>query len=191
MVSTIILEGPDGAGKTTLRDRMIRDIGVEPGPRASTSLGGPVPDLLNWVEEDQEQWLGSAMVRLYDRYPLISEQVYGPVLRDAPQYPFGSAIGKRHMDKMMGDSLVIWCMPPLETVVSNIAADEDGQMPGVRENITDIYTAYEAVMNAYTGKALRYDYTDYNETQTDQFILGVALAVSFSLLQGIVNLGSM
>ena len=56
VIQIIVLEGPDGAGKTTLRDKLSVGLGIDIGPRACTSTGGPIDNLYRWSVEDVNSW---------------------------------------------------------------------------------------------------------------------------------------
>src|SRR5690554_3611457 len=84
----IIVEGMDGTGKTTLVQQLAHLLEVK--PRKYVGSLGPSDDyrlvLVNrTISEITELEIASAegrsIKRLYDRFPLISEAIYGPVLR--------------------------------------------------------------------------------------------------------------
>lgn len=149
IVPMIIVEGPDGAGKTTFI-RHLSGLLVGQGyvpelaPRFATSEGGPIGSLGDAVMED---WVKSVrysdtpadLVRIYDRHPMVSEYVYGPVLRggvddSVVRLPSGL------QEAIHEHAYVIAIMPPLEVCKERLAAEP--QLEGVVDNYEDIYAEY-------------------------------------------------
>lgn len=158
----IILEGCDGAGKTTLLNMLTRATGLPAHERASSSTEGPVKDLYLWTINDIASWHTQPLA-IYDRHPLISEQIYGQAVRGGdlrPGFDAGNkylAMMRRHMRR---EALIILCIPPLEVVRENIAGEAE-QMSGVAENVDYIYECYNNVLKFWPMDAhiARYDYT--------------------------------
>lgn len=166
----IIVEGPDGAGKTTLLKHISRRLGIPMGPRASHSTKGPTDDLCGWVDRDLLKW-GTSPLKIYDRYPLISETIYGPILRGSvPDRMAQSSWMRARLNTFRSMSLVIWCLPPSTTVIKNVD-DEREHMDGVKSNITSIWASYAIMSNSWTGPGMTYDYTSNNpDPQTTQLV---------------------
>lgn len=136
----IILEGPDGAGKSTLVKQLSHDLDLPVAKRACTSTGGPVDDLGSWAARDVSRWRQFPL-SLYDRHPFISEYIYGPALRGYLD-PTVTALPPLYRQRFMDDSLTVLCMPPLSTVKANLTAEP--QMDGVTDRISLIYALYQA-----------------------------------------------
>lgn len=153
----IILEGPDGGGKSSLAARISTRFGLPHAPRASHSIDGPVPDLERWVTDDLATWGPHAPTRLYDRYPLISEPIYGDICRPDEPVKLTPEFIKSVRDQFLDEALVIFCLPPLRKVKDVV--DRVPQMAGVRNNIPLIWRAYANLVHSYIGKSLMYDYT--------------------------------
>lgn len=161
----IIIEGPDGSGKTTL----IRQIqeqypDLQVAPRVVSKQTEAMVDMQEWVNINLS--LG-VQYTLFDRYRLISEFIYGPILRKEQQPGFTSMTWAWHSLRRFQQlrPLIIYCMPPLEVVMQNIAGDPDNDR--VWDHIMQIYTAYvqRATLDALNNNALIYDYTtDGQET---------------------------
>jgi thymidylate kinase len=83
-MSLIILEGPDGAGKSTLITRLVKDFGF-PVYRS----GGPknADNMKRVVQEMAMLALDDSIVYLCDRTPLVSELVYSKSLGRDPVMP--------------------------------------------------------------------------------------------------------
>jgi len=157
----IIVEGPDGAGKTTLIQKLQYDFPyVMIHPRFCTSKGGPVEELSVAVYNDYaEQARSRSRSVLYDRHPIISEYIYGhdiPGRQVDPEFLTGgmAIIAGRIIDA----ALVVWCRPPLSILQLNL--DPEHEMPGVYENIAQIYESYQMRELMWPGRQVRYDFTD-------------------------------
>ena len=156
----IIVEGPDGSGKTMLLETLMAQYPSIPlHDRASRSGpdGGPVDDLYGWAMRDIRSWRDDP-VQFYDRHPLVSEYIYGPIIRGSVDYRFLNTPYRRFLERR---ALTIVCLPPLEAVRSSVSAERD--MLGVVAHIDAIWTLYaslSATWSAGPGLSLiTYDWT--------------------------------
>ena len=156
----LIVEGPDGAGKTTLIKKLQEHWGLEVSPRVVSKDAEAMTDLKHWTEDNV---MTAPHNLIFDRHRLISEPIYGSILRSEQQPGFGDV---QWMTAMMGqfyasDPLIIYCLPPLEVVKANIEGDEDNTV--VKNHIDAIYTAYtaRAALDATLSprSTVIYDYT--------------------------------
>lgn len=173
----IIFCGPDGSGKTTLAKYVATITDTPMAPKISDSLNGVAGvDLARYVECDMNRWVnykaadpsinGSAysMARdispsmVYDRYPLISEPIYGQHVR---HYMADGFLTQWYADKweefLAFDPLVVFCLPPYDQVVQYVSPERD--MPGVWRAISKLYPAYQIEAMKYPGSKMIYDYT--------------------------------
>lgn len=167
-VMAVILEGPDGGGKTTLLKRLVKDFpDLQVMPRFATSEGGPVrqgDDLFWYARALSQKVMVEHPNALYDRHPMISEYVYRSVIPDASGRISGLAESflseeARVFNELIAKrSLVIFCMPPFSQVVQNLSREK--QMPGVEENIQKIYNRYRERYITHAGLSLSYNYRD-------------------------------
>lgn len=164
----IVVEGCDGTGKTTLINELLtyKRHRSDPQPhflmheRASRSKEGPVPDLDGWVDKDLSG-LREQMPSVYDRHPLISEPVYGPIIRGSVPGKFNDGVWCTTGRGVLATyALVVWCVPPWEWVRRNIENSQDNQMPGVMINARRIYDTYMDMSLSWPGVCYRHDPTN-------------------------------
>lgn len=137
----IIVEGPDGAGKTTLISQLQERYGFEVAPRVVTKGAEAMVDLQLWVEENIE---AGFQYRIFDRHRLISEFIYGPLLRKEQQPGFTDLTWSWiQLERLYTrvNPLVIYCLPRLEVVAENVFNSGD-ENKVVLEHIEAMYTAY-------------------------------------------------
>lgn len=160
----IILEGPDGAGKTTLLANLLDQFpGIEQHERASSSTGGPVPDVHLWAQADVETWAVQPLA-FYDRHPLVSEPIYAQILRPGSMNSwFKELPAHMLMDRMATEALVVFCLPSWETVLENVK--NEGQLEGVVDNLDLLYSTYRNQMFSMASLPTIFHY-DY-EVDTD------------------------
>ncbi|AVR56935.1 thymidylate kinase [Microbacterium phage Triscuit] len=171
----IIVEGPDGAGKTTLIKSIQELTGFGIAPRVVSKETKALFDLKVWVEDNLDLGPHDA---IYDRYRLISEFIYGPILRTTQQPGFTDIDWVLHNTKKLYkrlDPIVIYCLPPLEVIKGNLENDPDNTQ--VVNHIEQIYTAYlnKVAMDALLRptRTIIHDYTDTYPGETEGFVLGL------------------
>jgi hypothetical protein len=158
----IILEGPDGSGKTTLMQELVMDHGFKQRPRFSTH-SGPLDNLYRRVYQDLEKVMsGTEECGVYDRHSLMSEYIYGQIRPDSEINPDFLWPGAADMVRALSSRcLLVLCLPPLHVVTENVLKEDTEQMVGVRENIFRMYQAYQ-VMRIFwpsQNRLITYDYT--------------------------------
>jgi hypothetical protein len=140
MSRLIILEGPDGAGKSTLAKSL-----MQPGTHLVHS--GPFHGLASqdlfrmYVEAMMPAVLGHADV-IMDR-SWLSEQVYGPICRG--QDRLGTA-GRRLLERLAlrCETCVIGCLPPWEAVLESFKARKGQEMLAEEQVLREVYDMYDA-----------------------------------------------
>jgi hypothetical protein len=159
---SLIIEGMDGSGKDTLIKDLSRLFPRMPlHARASTSIGGPVDSLAQWVEEDTARMLKGSTPHIYNRHPLVSERIYAPIRKnDKPiAEKFNDDAWHEAYRRIVGScSVLIICQPPFKVVAQTIKEQgADAHMPGVYQATSHLYQSY--AMLVWPGRTIRYDYT--------------------------------
>lgn len=159
MNEVIILEGPDGAGKTTLAEGLIKQgfryehSGVPKKSWTSTDL------FRHYVGTLRKAQLRKEPV-VYDRH-YLGETVYGPICRDRSLLSRGQVILLERLVRA-GGSRVVVCLPSYLTVVQNWMNKKDDYVQQA-ERLSAIYDAYQRLM---AGNPLyeRYNYQENGGT---------------------------
>lgn len=151
----VIIEGPDGAGKSTLVKQVCDELKLEVGTRGTKNR-----DLLWTVTvSDTMRALGMAVTgqappKVWDRL-YYSEFVYAPIQGRDVAF---NLMHQRHINAVL-DVLKpprIMCLPPWEIVEAN--AGKVHQMDGVNDNLEKIYRFYSR-MYQQNHNFDSYDYT--------------------------------
>lgn len=157
----IIVEGPDGAGKTTLIKQLQAEFNIEVAPRVVTKNAEAMVDLKAWVEKNLTDGF---QYQIFDRHRLISEFIYGPLLRKEQEPGFSDLTwAYMSLNRLYNEvsPVIIYCLPPLETVRANIMADHENAV--VANHVDAMYTAYvhRAALDWVNnpGRVIVWDYT--------------------------------
>lgn len=167
----VIVEGPDGAGKSTLCKKLLEDFHGELGSswyntipiREKLSGGRIVARVANAIAVDWS-WRGMSQEVLYDRL-FFSELVYGPVLRGSCAFTRSQA--HEVVETLWGMKVpVIYCRSDVPTMRKNIR--KKPQLEGVPEQFDQIVKEYDFLLGkGYWDEVhpVVYDY-NYQEPST-------------------------
>lgn len=168
----IVVEGPDGAGKSTLCKALGKHFDLEV---VSPQKNGRMPEVP--VRNRVYRALGKAVqgrhpAKIYDRF-YWSELVYGGILRGEVAFTF---FEQKYVEDVLWVMQVphILCMPGLLQVKANLAQDPDStawllqKRPthSLDDVITLLYHQYATESNKMPNK-IEYDYT---EDSVDQVV---------------------
>ena len=134
----VILEGPDGSGKTTLADNIRNSAETYVHLIRSNSKPPRAADIFLYT-----QWLDrfpKGMGLIVDRHPLISEYVYGPILRDKCLHNFSLETIRNFLE----DQLIVYCRPSFRAVIDNVLKGE--HRIGVDKQAGELIQKYDEVM---------------------------------------------
>lgn len=168
----IVVEGPDGAGKTTLIQMLRQKTGLDVAPRVVSKQAEAMTDLKKWTEDNVAKgW----QPLIFDRHRLISEPIYGPTLRPKLEPGFDD-VGwfYNQLYKFYAvQPVLIYCLPPLQQVWENVQHDPDNKVVASQDTITSIWGAYfnKAVTDLTAGRAFLYDYTFDNARVIEEFLI--------------------
>lgn len=156
----IIVEGPDGAGKTNLINRLGERFQLDVHPKFvhSTDYAGTAHDLFSRACRDVVEVHKDLL--LYDRHPLISEYVYGPIIRgEFPARVWTGPIARQMVNRLAAKSFVVWCRPSNERLRSSVSDERD--MAGVSTLIDTIAGVYDTLSVMWPGlNTIKYDYAN-------------------------------
>ena len=157
----IVVEGPDGAGKSILVRRLCQEFNLEPEKRVVDKDTNPIDDvsLKGWVDEDLKAWPRAA---IYDRHRLISEPIYAPIMRGRLADGFEDPIWfARQLNAFWRiHPIVIYCLPPPDEVARNVMRAET-ENEAVCRSIATIYWMYHInfCQNTFRENVMSWDYT--------------------------------
>jgi len=167
----LIIEGPDGAGKTTLIERMRKDL---PEAFVIARLAQypkhprDIASYLRFIERHPPE-----MRLVMDRHPLISEPIYGPILRGIDQAAGFSL--QTHFSRFLPSHLnMIYCRPADETILANVVKNRQDQLEGVVERARDLISHYDMMISSLRRtKLINLASYNYEQDDIEKVLLGI------------------
>ena len=165
----IVLEGPDGAGKSTLAERLAYKF---QWPIVHT--GGPLANREDYFTRVQDKKLRVARNTIFDRVPMISELVYCLVQDRAPFIHEWEAMN----DLIALRPVVIYCRladtaQMLDRIIASPKAHKSPEyLEAVKKNHDSIVKKYDAVMRLVPPELV----ISYNWERDDWSFLEGAIA---------------
>jgi hypothetical protein len=158
-IEMIIVEGMDNTGKTTLVTLLAKEFNLRVRKTPQEYITDPVK-LLDWTNAELEYVDNVASI--YDRFPLISEEVYGPIIRGSNVFQ-GRPEFQGWADKH--SALIIYCRPSLERILD---FKDREQMTGVLTHAKGLISEYDRVIYLYRLQGcgvVLYNYTHFDAYQ--------------------------
>jgi hypothetical protein len=168
-VKTIVLEGPDGSGKTTLAAALER-LGYARAHRG-VPKPGLTPEGMMWTYlAPLLPARGSDGLRVFDRLHL-GETVYGPVMRGGSQLTeLGAALIDSYVEAI--DGQVVVCLPPWRFVLANWLRTKKDQYVRTPRQLLRIYQGYQRLL---FGAKKNRDYLHFDYTRHGAATVAAAL----------------
>lgn len=152
----IILEGPDGAGKTTLADQLCTRYDLR------YHHEGPPPsgiDALEYyghiLEGERELIAGGAKGIVFDRLAL-GERVYGPIYREHDRL---GENGWRVFQRLINaaNAVQVMCLPPYQTCYESWSSGRNEMI--ARSKVDVFHRTYNRFDDLASPSQIRYDWT--------------------------------
>lgn len=157
----VVVEGMDGAGKTTLVNQLESFLGDYGHfvPGYNRVVGEKSPMSQWWMEQLAENPVGRVII--HDRF-FYPELVYGPVLRNKIDTDGSTQFYVQNFLRQY--AFLIYCRPPI--AVLREGAQVEKQMEGVYDRFTELTVEYDKLMiteaEAMDGRFIKYDWTENN-----------------------------
>jgi thymidylate kinase len=151
----ILIDGPDGAGKTTLSEMLIREK-VTNMNLVSPKRAHPNMHLAHSTKDYLQRYSHNNRVSV-DRF-IFSELVYGPILRGGCCFTHLES-SQMIADLFQSQSVVIFCLPDVNSLI--FKKDESTEVIGKIRDIYQEYLAWSLVCRSLSrtpGRVLRYQW---------------------------------
>lgn len=150
----VIVEGPDNSGKTALCKFLSMHLKV-----SIVHSGGPPRSKKEFFDRI-ERLLHHPRPVIFDRFPVISEHVYGPVLRGVDTFEGAHRIFNCRM--LLRRPIILYCRTSIEEMLKlddhKVKEHETAEhVESVKHNALNLIYRYDEVMSIYPS-ALRFDY---------------------------------
>jgi len=166
----IIVEGPDGSGKTHLAQQLAATFDLEyrrPPAEALSSTTGPADWLPEWWNGQLALNPTALATGVYDRCFYISDPIYQLAQVDRDLLLDGPALRRGISHLWTIEPYLIFCLPPFNVQLANVHQMDRDKLEGVSdkalEKINNAYwAAAEMWWQALGGDVMTYDYTKEN-----------------------------
>lgn len=171
----IILEGPDGGGKTTLAEKLLHLPSAVPTPM----LGGrtqPIDTSRKNTYRVLHEHKGRTVV--CERFPPLSDSVYRQLDNRPPIFSRGEVESISHQ-LAAARAVIIYCRPPISVPLRGLIAKGDDDMEWMatlRVNIHKIFEEYDLLMMRLTMIGVRIVRYDFTESWSQRIVEGACVA---------------
>jgi len=154
----IVVEGPDGCGKSNLVQRLAEDLNLPVAERVVAADTTPMVDINTWIQMNLDDGWQEV---LFDRHRLISEPIYGSVLRERSQLMDVKleTVQTWYYHWQLIDPIIVICLPPFETAVRNLAEEQNNHRLFLQNSqaFRSIYSLYWSYLSSH--HQWHWDYT--------------------------------
>ena len=151
----IVILGVDNSGKTTLAEnltKLLNEVGVV---KSVHSLGNVELDFQRKFMESELSPSKVIDFKIFDRFPVIEERIYGNILRGGSRY----TVEDEEDFWLSKIDLFIYCDPGLKSIKNWKGRD---QMDGVIDNINSLYKEYKKLYKELTSRGYNIKIYNYN-----------------------------
>lgn len=169
----VIVEGCDGAGKTTLIQGLDKVPNIPQIFRIHRSRRPKSEmEVVNEMVSINSLVHGQRVPVVLDRHALISEPIYGTIVRNKPVVFWDADAVPEYL--LEDHTLIIYCRPTTEAVKACIG--NNPQMEGVLAKVEDILLAYDLRMTLLRNRGANvrpYNYQEESSLSLWQEVYGV------------------
>lgn len=152
-MTTIVVEGVDNSGKTTIALKLVKRL---KGIYLKTEFIPPERESLAQYATiiEAATYYGNGIV-ISDRHAAVSDPIYGPIVRGWTKLEWDEVLVQ-----IANVEAFVYCRPSDDVIMRTISTRE--QMAGVVKNTHALIQAYDAFfgeLESRTARVWRYDYT--------------------------------
>lgn len=151
----IVVEGMDSSGKSTLCEQLGKDFQLDVVHSTGTRSEEQMFARSHWMIRYSPAW------HILDRFHVISDQVYGEVIRH--HNPFASRRGEIVVDQFLSSNpLIIYCRPDSAVILDELGKKD--QMEGVIPHAPSLIDKYDELIGKLyrriPNNVIAYNYRD-------------------------------